>query len=329
METNNTLDSRNIVADLLCKENKYKRDRIVIIGRRSSGKTVFLSLLYEKLWNNNGAIKIKALRGPDHVEYIKAADGIRKGVWPAATQGISQSYLEIEYKDQKRLIVALDYPGEIFTNAFIKNIDSEEVRTLLDHIDHAQAVILLVDPNHMVEDDVLSKTDNDYGLLQAIHRIHNWPEGKDIPVVLVLTKADENNTVLQKHGGLKAFTHKYFTSLITKTEHLKVCVVSALKEIGTVDMKTNHLTSFDVPLLYCMEKITIFEEKQKYFRDKESIAQNIKSYEEIIHKTAIRKEYFWFCVFCIILALFIWFVIWYLPSTVWHNLWENTIGLFI
>ena len=105
--------------DYLLQEESYVRDRIVILGRRSSGKTVFLSLLYDKLWNSLGHLRLKALKGGDHVEFISTAEGLMNGKWPPATQGFSQSFIELTYFEKKRTIVALDYPGEVFTNAFV------------------------------------------------------------------------------------------------------------------------------------------------------------------------------------------------------------------
>ncbi|MCX5634911.1 MAG: hypothetical protein NTW55_03590 [Planctomycetota bacterium] len=324
----NTSASNELISDLLKKENSHIRDRIVVIGRRSSGKTVYLSLLYEQLWNKQDKIKIKALRGTDHTEYITAADNIRNSIWPPATQGITQSYLEVTFQGQNRLMVALDYPGEVFTNAFIKNIESDEVRTLLDHIDHAQAVILLVDPDHTIQGDIYSKIDNDYGLIQAINRIHNWPNGKDVPVVLVLTKADDNYKVLEKCGEVESFVRKYFSNLIATSENLKVCMVSALIETGKIKINKNHITSFTAPLLYCIEKIEINEKKQREERKKEEINKLCKDLDIKGQKKALLESFIWFLSLCACLALLIYFTILYLPSTVWHNLWVNTIGRF-
>ena len=160
------LDSTDALSeDFFLGEESYIRDRIVILGRRSSGKTVYLSVLYDKLWNSRSSIRIKALKGASHVEFVKAVEDLKTNTWPAATQGLSENILELTYNEQKRTIVALDYPGEVFTNAFVKDIESNETRVLLDHIDHAEALIVLIDPEHIVKGDIHSKIDNNYGLL--------------------------------------------------------------------------------------------------------------------------------------------------------------------
>ena len=187
------------------------RDRIVILGRRSAGKTVYLSLLYDLYWKPNDNLSMKAVSGANHLEFIKTAADLRNGIWPAATLNISQGFIEVTYKNRKKLAVLLDYPGELFTNAFVKNIESEETRILLDHIDHAEAIILLADPEHVVTDDVSVSADNDYGLVQAMSRVLDWSDGYMVPVVLVLTKSDENQKIIKENGGTAAFVKKYFS----------------------------------------------------------------------------------------------------------------------
>ena len=324
MDNNSSL----ILDSLINTHNEYARDRIVVLGRRSSGKTVYLSLLYEKLWRSNGPIKIKATRGVDHSEYIKSANSVRQGIWPPATQGISQSFFEINYNDTKRIMVALDYPGEVFTNAFVKNIESEEVITLLDHIDHAQAVILLVDPSHITSGDIESEIDNNYGLLEAVERIQNWPDGRKVPIVLVLTKIDETINVIKSHGGARKFLKKYFHRLIHKTEHLKACGISAIYEIEEKDERNEKRYAVDIetPLKYCIEKIEVYE---KYISEKIHREKQLRFLEESEKRTErknrilVAGEYL-----CAIgsLSLLVLFVNKILPFTIWVNFWNNTIG---
>jgi hypothetical protein len=45
--------------DFFLNEESYTRDRIVILGRRSSGKTVYLSALYSRLWNSSGLFVLR------------------------------------------------------------------------------------------------------------------------------------------------------------------------------------------------------------------------------------------------------------------------------
>jgi len=310
------------------RDNRYQRDRIVVIGRRSSGKTVYVSMLYDKLWNSKDLIKVKAIKGTSHAQFIKTAAAIRQGSWPAATQGVSQSFIEIDHNGQNRMMVVLDYPGEVFTDAFIRETESKEVNALLDHIDHASAVILLVDAHHVAIGDVDSQIDNNYGLLQAINRIQNWPGGKEIPVVLVLTKYDEVGNTIKQHGGTRRFVEKYFSSLIKTTTHLQVCKVSVIPEIdqtSSLEIK-EKIAPLEAPLLYCLEQFGGIEEKA----DKTSRFNRIYKYHKQLDRKEKRKNtvvtIVSLFVWGILFALLVWGVIYLLPSPVWSNLWHNITG---
>ncbi len=306
------------------RDKVYPRDRIVVIGRRSSGKTVYMSLLYDRLWKSRGTIKVKAVKGMSHAQFIKTAEDIRHGQWPPATHGISQSFIEIDYRDQNRLMVVLDYPGELFTDAFVKDVESKEVDTLLEHIDRASAVILLVDPSHMVEGDVGPQIDNDYGFLQAITRIQNWPGGTDVPVVLILTKADQNYPIIKEHGGTRAFVEKYFSSLIRTTRHLKVCTISAIS--GADSKITDGLSAPEIPLQYCLDRVSAVETRiAEINRNKRR-----DSYCLLIEKKEktrnIVVNIVWLIVWGVLFVLLLYIVSKLLPSTVWTNLRDNIIG---
>jgi len=270
--------------DNFIDEKTYVRDRIVILGRRSSGKTVFISSLYSKLWDSNG---------------------------------------EVTFEEKKRTIVALDYPGEVFTNAFVKEIQTEEVNTLLDHIDHAQALILLIDPDHVVNGDVTSKIDNNYGLLQAINRVQNWPDGKNIPIVMVLTKADIHGRLIKKEGGTQNFITKYFSQIIRDIKGIKGCKLSAIQAIKGREASN---TNIETPLLYCLKKIQLNENKIKKEKNKEryaNVLHKIKKEEQ--KKADARNSNIYLISFFLFVAL-VFIAYWILPSTVWRNLWYNLFG---
>jgi hypothetical protein len=316
--------NKGVSEKLIDRDKAYPRDRIVVIGRRSSGKTVYISLLYEKLWKSNGSIKVKAVKGMSHAQFIKTAEGIRHDQWPPATQGISQSFIEVDYHDQNRLMVVLDYPGELFTDAFVKDVESKEVDTLLEHIDRASAVILLVDPAHVVEGDIDSQIDHNYGFLQAVNRIQNWPGGKDIPVVLIFTKIDINYPVLKQHGGTRSFVEKYFSSLIKATRHLKVCKISAISDEASIIK--DDLCSLEKPLQYCLDRLSEIEAKTDGINRNRRIKNFCEQLEKKERLRNIVTSSVWLLLWSILFVLLLMAVLHFLPSTVWTNLWYNITG---
>ena len=314
---------------ILDHDSNFVRDRIVVLGRPKAGKTVFLSLLYEMLWKSKCTLRMKALKGVHHATFMTQAAEIHQAIkngtkdYQAGTLGTTQTHIEIIEAKKSRVMVALDYSGEVFQNAFINDRVDEHTETLLDHIDHAQAVILLVDPEHVDGSDIAASIDNDYAILQAITRIQNWPGGCDVPIVLVLTKIDVTEQILKKNGGTKAFVNKYFYDLITTTRHLKVCKISAKNRDGTTRKNRSYTcTSFVTPLRYCLDKIIINEQ---------IVEQNIKEHRtrKYTEEMAVqaRKQNIVACItFLGIFIALIWLVTKILPSTVWSNLWYNIAG---
>jgi len=320
----NTTDA--LSEDYFLKEESYIRDRIVVLGRRSSGKTVYLSVLYDKLWNSTGSMRLRALKGASHVEFVKAAEDLKTNTWPPATQGLSENVLEVIYHEHKRTVVALDYPGEVFTNAFVKQIESNETTVLLDHIDHAEALIVLIDPEHIVNGDIHSKIDNNYGLLQAVNRIQNWPDGKDVPIVIVLTKADEKYQLVKKAGGTKQFIVKHLSQLITDIHGIKGCCVSAVEHLNADGAVGRHTVKIEEPLLYCLKKIEYLESRKREYRKKSRFHDYMATIDKQQKKRDVRNTWIVGITSLIGFMLLVMLANVVLPSTVWRNLWLNTVG---
>ena len=239
------------------------RDRIVILGRRASGKTVYLSVLYEKFWKSLDSLTLKAVSGNAYSDLIRVVEGLREGRWPAATLETQYCDLEIKYKGRKHLMVTLDYAGESFRRAFVEDItDTPETATLVEHIDAAAAVILLIDPVSLVGDSSDARIDDDFGMTQAVTRIRNWPGGKDIPFVVVFTKADVNSLRIHRDGGVVPFMTKHLPALARTLKKVQIFQVAAVNaetlpdgtKISSADKLGWHV---EKPLFYCLDQIEL------------------------------------------------------------------------
>jgi hypothetical protein len=189
------------------------RDRIIVLGRRRSGKTVFLARLYERLWTSRGEIHMAAVDGQTHLGLLSQLDAMEKKRWPASTETMSHFKIDITYRGEKFLMVALDYPGEVFRRAFMEGSDEPAVRELLENIDRAAAAIVLVDPGVMFEGDRIEQADQDFGLVAAIKRMRDWPGAESIPVALTLTKCDRYRDELDEAGGISRFVKDKYSNL--------------------------------------------------------------------------------------------------------------------
>lgn len=240
-------------------DSQPERDRIVVLGRRQSGKTIFLASIYHKLWKSVDGLTAKALSGEIHKQLINTHLLLQKGEWPSSTLGTSQIDLELEYHGKRRLLVALDYAGELFSKAFVdERNDWPGVKELKSHIDRAAAVLLLVDPVVVAGADSQAAMDDDFGLVQAVQRIRNWPGGEDVPVVLVLTKCDQNQTLLDRAGGPLEFARKHFRALLRALKELPIIQISAIQtEVDKATGKRKPRAdstpiNIDSPLRYCL-----------------------------------------------------------------------------
>lgn len=190
------------------------RDRIVILGRRAAGKTIFLARLYDELWQGRDGMSVRALNGQSHRACMEVISELKAGRWPPSTLGSTYMELEISLEGERHRLLALDYPGEVFRRAFVDGVDAPDTRELIEHVDHASAVLLLIDPGVAVSGDYDDFIDDDFGMAQAIHRLRDAPEGSRIPVAVLFTKCDLNRAALREAGGLRAFCKRHYRGLL-------------------------------------------------------------------------------------------------------------------
>lgn len=272
------------------------RDRIVMLGRRTSGKTVYLSVLYEQFWKSLDGLTMKAVSGQVHSDCVRVVEGLRAGQWPAATLETQHCDLEIEYKGQRHLLVALDYAGELFRRAFVEDItDTAETIELVKHIDSAAAVMILIDASVVVGKDVDAAIDDDFGMTQAVMRIRNWPGGKDIPIVLVFTKADENRDVIRNEGGLEGFVKRRLPALARTVKRAAMFQVSAVQVNIHSDGKRTPVPNstpwqIEKPLRFCLDKINMQREleRQREFALEQRRSQ--EAYELEVERASKRQN---------------------------------------
>lgn len=285
------------VAGVDCTMDK-PRDRIVILGRRRAGKTVYLARLYQQLWNSTSSLHMRALSGDTHTACMQVVDELAHGRWPASTLGAQYSDIEVTYRGEKHLLVALDYPGEVFRKAFVEDADTEDARELLDHVDRAAAVILLMDPDVVHSSSIDEVIDDDFGMVQAIHRIREWPGGGEIPIVAVFTKCDVRKRLLRDSGGLRAFFVTHYTNLVRAMGRFKIYASAAVHAAPDSDGRTDPSLARQPigliePLEYCLKEIT---ERALRRREEEAERQRREAIEaqiETIKREKRRAILFW------------------------------------
>lgn len=246
------------------------RDRIVVIGRRRSGKTIYLAELYHQLWKSRDGLSMKALSGRSHKELMSVHETMRRGEWPQATQKetVLQMEFELQYKGRSRILVGLDYAGEVFRDAFVNDdTDSPQAKALISHIDRALALVLLIDPSIAVSGDSDAMVDDDYGIVQAVQRVRDWPGGDDVPIVLLLTKADQNRHLFTTKSSTRRFIETHYPALVRTLKAFKVFHVSAIQASkdqndGLVPRADSSPVNVLESLKYCLDQLEAAEERE-------------------------------------------------------------------
>ena len=298
------------------------RDRIVVIGRRQAGKTVFLTRLYKNCWDGKTGVRMACNSGPDHTLFMQQYADMEKGIWPAATNVSRYFTIDVSNRGVTIPMVVLDYPGEVFTKAFSRDDDDELTRELKDHIDRAAAVFIMVDPGVAMHGETLEKVDDDYGISKAISRIRETSSGKKIPIAIVMTKCDIHKKNILKimdregmktpntGGGLKRFLEKYFTSWFYSLGDQKyfhifpTAAIRTRKDVrgNTIPDMTKRSLQIEDPLIWCFDKVAKHRRfDQKTQLKKERVAKF--AHFQAAEKEASRKDAIFWATFLFIATI--------------------------
>ncbi|MBT7352342.1 MAG: hypothetical protein HN811_07750 [Phycisphaerae bacterium] len=236
------------------------RDRILLLGRRKAGKTVFLSRLYEQAWRGNDGLHMRAVDGSLHETCMDMVDQLKTGLWPAATAGSLSSGVDVSWHGLHTTMVLLDYPGEVFRRAFVEGGGDDQSDELLEHVDHAAAVILLIDPGNVQLGGVQEVVDDDYGMVQAVDRIRQSPDGADVPIAVALTKCDEHLGLVRDSGGARGFVESHLPNLVRYGGRMRMFATAAVRTrldaLGQQVPNTQHEAAGLLDAVkYCMKHV--------------------------------------------------------------------------
>ncbi len=259
----------------------FIRDRIVVLGRTQAGKTVFIARLYHELWSKPQSwLSMRALSGPAHTSLMTMCAEMANGRWPSATTGQRYVDCELKFNTTVHRMTILDYPGEVFTKAFVRGeSDTDDTTTLLEHVDHAKGVILLIDPKNAVDSrDPTKRADDDYGMAAVVDRIRKFPGGEKVPIAIVMTKCDLHESMIIQLGGLKVFADEYLHWIIrTAVNSYKIFPCAAVRlsrtnrsGTGAPDLAKPPVNVIE-PLKWILEKLELRAEKSQLAAEREKI----------------------------------------------------------
>ena len=301
---------------------RAERDCILILGRRRAGKTIYLATLYDMLWRSTGDLTMKAVAGPMHALLTGIVDQLRHGRWPEATLGARQLEFILTDRGRQRILVSCDYSGEIFHRAFVEEeVESPEVKHLLNYLHRSAAVILLIDPAVAVNGTHDEIVDDDFGMVQAVEKIRKCIGGREVPITVALTKGDRNRQIIQSAGKKTDFIFRHYPALVRTVGKFLVFTVSAVQEVvnpdGTSRPNPESLPiNVEKPLLHCLEQIRSTQAAKQKKAALEAAQQ--ARVAAIQHEQKQLKEYnrkvAFLVAFIVIIGLCICALIWLLKS---------------
>jgi hypothetical protein len=260
-----------------------QRDRIVILGRPSSGKSVLLTVLYQQLWDSTGQLTIRACDGNTHAALLQDYASLLDGRWLPATQTLREYDLELHHDGRVTPMSVLDYPGELYRRLFFeKRVDGPELDTMYQALRRAMGVILLIDPGDLVKPGE-AQVDTEYAAIEVVEHFRgNGAASKPLPMVLVYTKRDENAEMMKRAGGLARFTFKYMPRLARLVRDVPIVHLSAMRTTESNGRRMPWMTSSEeqvsLPLRLILRQIEAARQPPRAESAKAALKQGVRRY---------------------------------------------------
>ena len=211
---------------------------ILVLGGPAAGKSVFLSVLYHRLWNGDPTMVMRAANGAMHGELLSQADKLTKGTMPPATQALRPLEFELERNGRTYHLSSLDYPGELFRRVFFDlAVDTEEAQQLYSACRSAHGIILLWDPQAIIEQNA----EADFTVLNFLKFLQT---ASPVPkFVLAFTKRDQNHSAMNGNAVAFVRTHlphsarllgrgtrvMHFCSIVRRDEQIELALRQAVR----------------------------------------------------------------------------------------------------
>ncbi len=239
-------------------DEAQRRDRIVILGRRGAGKTVYLARLYQELWRRTEGLQARALDGNAHQRFMECIEAMGNGRWPEATLAQRWADLELRYGSRIWTLRVLDYPGEVFRRAFVEGAEDEAADMLRSHVDAAAAVLVLIDPVAARSGSLEASVDAEFGMSAALRRVHERAGDHAVPVAVVLTKCDVALPHINEAGGARQYLESHLPGLVRDGGVFRVFASSAVRAqadaLGTLrPVPEKDALGIVQPLQWCLK----------------------------------------------------------------------------
>ena len=228
-------------------KNPYGEINFVLIGAKSTGKTVYLVSLY------SGIPNIRA-KDENTISYLKPlAKKLEKGKLPEATSaGLQELYFN--YTDEKfNLVFQIDdYDGR-FTQVYHEEKNSDYIRKLGDYIRNAKGIIFFIPYEEELDHDKFFdfKTEIDMFIEEASSKYKDRTK-IPIPAVIAITKWDKSPYFKAENEYEKAIEYLEFNKIF---KSIKEKIESHFEKVKVIPISSFEKYNLIVPIKFFLNNL--------------------------------------------------------------------------
>lgn len=230
-----------------------QRDTVLVLGGPSAGKTVWISRLVEALKTPTevvgGRVYTTTPLGLSMSSTVigcvpadeetasriqRVVHGLAQKQWPTPTMDASEYLLDFRLRTSgrwsNRTLRFVELPGASLLSAFAPSNPSTLTLswTVANQLERTCAVIALVDPAGVREGSQESN-ESVNALVEMLRHLRASPDGRSIPVAIVLSKCDRGYKALLAAGGVRQFITQHLQALVVAAGAGRVYVSSATR----------------------------------------------------------------------------------------------------
>ena len=230
------------------------RDTILVLGGPSAGKTVWIARLLDALRTPTTLMNGRISDGEGwssgvgnstlHCEFADAItkrrnESINEALagrqWPTPTQDPVEHVMDFVMtgegvKTPRRRITLVDLPGSALLAAFAPSNPSTLTIgwTVGNQLARTAAVVLLVDPTQVVA-STRESIDLTNATVAMLEHLRASPEGRSIPLAIILSKGDRGYKTIMREGGVRLFAERHLRSILDAADSARLYISSATR----------------------------------------------------------------------------------------------------
>ncbi|MFM1868055.1 MAG: Double-GTPase 2 [Planctomycetota bacterium] len=230
------------------------RDTILVLGGPGAGKTVWIARLLDALRTPTTLFNGRISDGEGwssgsgsstlHCEFADAVtkrrnestnDALAARQWPPSTQDPVEHVVDFVItgegiKTPRRRITLVDLPGSALLAAFAPSNPSTLTIgwTVGNQLARTAAVVLLIDPTKAVE-RTRESIDLTNATVAMLEHLRASPEGRSIPLAIILSKGDRGYKTIMKEGGVRLFAERHLRAILDAAGAARLYIASATR----------------------------------------------------------------------------------------------------